>query len=242
MPQSNWQTLDWPSKYKATNKHGSVRPTVCSFTIRDKLTYRFQAVTLIRLHTGLFFCVRNIYWAFCFGRNNHGIFLPLCILTAQSFKYWLRGKSLWPLHPWACSRVQLNQNPMWLNTKVAVPQLLYYKKSKKLKSQFDCGILLLDWGQYEFFRPQLNIKKRSQKSTKKARFVFQKNSAKIISSSAYPQIHQTHAMKKLDFSSLAYRAWTAQKTPIKLHNDAFFYLVFCLFWYHLHLSQHWLIT
>ena len=72
---------------------------------------------------------------------------------------------------------------MWLNTKVAVPQLLYYKKSKKLKSQFDCGILLLDWGQYEFFRPQLNIKKRSQQSTKKSQICVPKNSAKIISSS-----------------------------------------------------------
>ena len=223
MPQSNWQTLDWPSKYKATNKHGSVRPTVCSFTIRDKLTYRFQAVTLIRPHTGLFCIGRNINRAFCFGRNNHWTFLPLCILTAQPFEYgFVWGENL-------CDRFILElvlecncyQNPMWLNTKVAVPQLLYYKKSKNLKSQFDCGILLLDWGQYEFFRPQLNIKKRSQQSTKKSQICVPKNSAKIISSSAYPQIHQTHAMKKLDFSSLAYRAWTAQK-HLKLHNDAFF--------------------
>ena len=39
---------------------------------------------------------KYIYWAFCFGRNNHWTFLLLCILTAQSFKYWfcMRGKSL----------------------------------------------------------------------------------------------------------------------------------------------------
>ena len=111
---------------------------------------------------------------------------------------------------------------MWLNTKVAVPQLLYYKKSKKLKSQFDCGILLLDWGQYEFFRPQLNIKKRSQQSTKKSQICvpkkFCQNNIIISISTNSPN----PCYEKAGFFSLAYRAWTAQKTPIQLHNDAFF--------------------
>ena len=187
MPQSNWQTLDWPSKYKATNKHGSVRPTVCGFTIRDKLTHRFQAVTLIRLHTGLFFCGRNIYGAFLFlGEITTESFCLFAFYQHSLLNTGLvREENL-------CDRFILElvlecncyQNPMWLNTKVAVPQLLYYKKSKKLKSQFDCGILLLDWGQYEFFRPQLNIKKRSQQSTKKSQICVPKNSAKIISSAS----------------------------------------------------------
>ena len=132
---------------------------------------------------------------------------------------------------------------MWLNTKVAVPPVTVLQKVKKTE------VSIWLWHLTAWLRPvwvfPAPVKHQEKKPTiyKKSQICVPKKFCQNnIIIKAYPQIHQTHAMKKLDFSSLAYRAWIAHKTLIKLHNDAFFIWSFVLIWYHLYLLQYWLIT
>ena len=115
------------------------------------------------------------------------------------------------------------KNPMWLNTKVPVPPVTVLQKVKKTE------VSIWLWHLTAWLRPvwvfPAPVKHQEKKPTiyKKSQICVPKKFCQNnIIIKAYPQIHQTHAMKKLDFSSLAYRAWIAQKTLIKLHNDAFF--------------------